>query len=255
MEIFINTESEDSIFVDTSSSSNSTTDLFNIFDDDDENNVVTIGNLQKKTKNNWNKYLNYNHKFDNDFIEDIFPDIIDFWVGDFPYKTYTCSSNQIIPLQCKIKHKWYRTINDHVSRGYFTCFDCIKLKYPNISRNLFYWGESICKYVFIKYNISFKYQYKLDGKIFDFFVNGKIIEYDGSHHFNTKYLNASNLSNIPHNDIIKTKICLKNNIPILRISYKEIIDIEQWILKFLISNQPIMVSNKQLYDLHLSNIT
>ena len=60
---------------------------------------------------------------------------------------------------------------------------------------------------------------------FDFYINGKIVEYDGSQHFMTKnsgWDTSEQLEKTKRNDKIKNEYCFKNNIPIYRIPYWEL---------------------------------
>ena len=204
--------------------------------------------LSKPTKKYKKPTITYSHLFDHEFVENVFPDIIEYWIGSFPYNTYKCSSNQLVTLKCNFNHTWTKTINNHVKPGYFNCGDCFFIKYPRISKKYWYWGESACAFVLNKLNLKFKYQFKFNDRKFDFFVDGKLIEFDGPQHFNHKYLHAINSTFTITNDIIKTQYCIDQNFPLLRISYKEILDIEYWIYKFINSNDIIMFSNQPLYS-------
>ncbi len=152
----------------------------------------------------------------------------------------------MVKLKCKKGHEIEKSINEHIKGGTFGCKICFFETYPNIRKKYFSWGESVCAYVLNK--IGFKFQYKLEDKIFDFYVNGKIIEFDGSHHFNKKYLSVIDKLDTIDNDIYKTNLCLNNKIPLLRISYKEILEIEYWIDRFLKSDCLILYSNDNLYQ-------
>lgn len=60
---------------------------------------------------------------------------------------------------------------------------------------------------------------------FDFYIDGKIVEYDGSQHFVTKnsgWDTLEHLEKTQKNDKIKNEYCFKNNIPIYRIPYWEL---------------------------------
>ena len=60
---------------------------------------------------------------------------------------------------------------------------------------------------------------------FDFYIDGKIVEYDGSQHFitrNSGWDTPEQLEKIKRNDKIKNEYCFKNNIPIYRIPYWEL---------------------------------
>lgn len=89
-----------------------------------------------------------------------------------------------------------------------------------------------------------------------------IIEFDGSQHFQPtkKFGGEARYKTRVESDNIKNKYCIDNNIPILRISYKEMSNIEL-ILKLylnLIKNNaapPIMFTNKALYQPMKNEIT
>lgn len=60
---------------------------------------------------------------------------------------------------------------------------------------------------------------------FDFYINGKIIEYDGIQHFKTKnsgWDTQEQFEKTQKNDYIKNKYCLDNHIPLYRIPYWEL---------------------------------
>ena len=229
------------IFIDTTECTAPNNDFLN-------NNIFEQVEVSQPKKKYSKPMLTYSNNFDNEYIENVFPDIIEYWIGDFPYNTYKCSSDKLITLRCNKDHTWTRTINNHVKPGYFNCCICFFEKYPKLSKKYWYWGESACAYILKKINITFKYQYKFFGWYFDFYFDGKLLEFDGPQHFNKKYLDAINSSHIINNDILKTKLCIDNNIPLLRISYKEIVDIEYWLNKFINSDLNIMFSNPHLYS-------
>lgn len=89
--------------------------------------------------------------------------------------------------------------------------------------------------------------------LFDFFVNKKfIIEFDGIQHFKSNNFYGGEkkfILNKKHDDI-KNKYCIKNKIKLLRISFKEIKNINK-ILNEYITNinkqETITYSNKQIY--------
>ncbi len=107
----------------------------------------------------------------------------------------------------------------------------------------------------INYNMEFKfddcrYKHKLP---FDFYVNNDfLIEFDGSQHFKPIdfFGGEKALENAQRNDVIKTKFCFDNNIPLLRISYKEIKEIPELIEQFM---EDIKVRDKTGSFIHFSN--
>jgi very-short-patch-repair endonuclease len=95
-------------------------------------------------------------------------------------------------------------------------------------------GEKLIKEFLTINKINFKQEYTFkDCKsergyllFFDFYLSNLniCIEFDGRQHFNLKGFNQSeeNFLNIQLNDKIKTEFCLKNQIKLIRINYKEI---------------------------------
>lgn len=91
------------------------------------------------------------------------------------------------------------------------------------------------------YNINFLHQHKFDDCInklplpFDFYLpNYNIcIEYDGQHHFIEveKWGGKEKLKKRQKLDNLKTNYCIDNNIPLIRINYKE--DVENKLIKEL----------------------
>lgn len=75
---------------------------------------------------------------------------------------------------------------------------------------------------------------------FDFFVENKyIIEFDGIQHYKAgtgKFDNAEKFQKTQEHDKIKNEYCLKNNIPLIRIPYNEIDNIDINMLKLETSN-------------------
>ncbi|MDP2692708.1 MAG: zinc-ribbon domain-containing protein [bacterium] len=102
-------------------------------------------------------------------------------------------------------------------------------------------GERMIVKILLNNNIKYERQQKFDGCVnkillrFDFYLpNINIcIEYDGELHFEAKdfFGGIKRLKEIQKNDGIKNEFCLKNNIPLLRISYKE--NIEEKLTSFL----------------------
>lgn len=71
---------------------------------------------------------------------------------------------------------------------------------------------------------------------FDFYINNTfLLEYDGIQHFEdtTHFGGSSSYITRMHNDSIKNKYCIENNIPLLRISYQEYKQTNTIIEKFI----------------------
>ena len=92
-------------------------------------------------------------------------------------------------------------------------------------------GENIIKDILDNYNIKYITNKTFDGMVSesslrcDFFIPeyNAVIEYDGIQHFieRDNLFYHDTLETIQNRDITKNNFCAKNNIPILRISYKE----------------------------------
>jgi len=105
------------------------------------------------------------------------------------------------------------------------------------------YGERKIKEILIENKINFIREKRFEGCVnkiklpFDFYLPGKeiCIEYDGQHHFNSvsKYGGTEFLKKVQKNDDIKNKWCDKNNIRLLRISYKNKNKITEILSKFL----------------------
>lgn len=81
-----------------------------------------------------------------------------------------------------------------------------------------------------------KYKNKLE---FDFYLPkyNALIEYDGSHHFESiKYFGGNEaLKLVQKRDKIKNEFSVKNNIPLLRIPHTKFYLIEEEIMSFILS--------------------
>lgn len=110
-------------------------------------------------------------------------------------------------------------------------------------------GEIKIKKILEENNINFTQEKSFQDLIFpdtkskarfDFFVENKyIIEFDGIQHYkcgNGKFDNAEKFQKTQEHDEIKNEYCLKNNIPLIRIPYNEIDNIDINMLKLETSN-------------------
>ncbi len=120
-------------------------------------------------------------------------------------------------------------------------------------------GEIIIRNYFCGNKINYVREFKFrDCKYkkelpFDFYVNKNfLIEFDGGQHFKVnKFFGGQKcFENTQRNDIIKTKYCITNKIPLLRISHKEIKKIHQIIEQFM---KDIGVRDKTKPFVHFSN--
>lgn len=121
-------------------------------------------------------------------------------------------------------------------------------------------GELVIRKYLEDNNIKFVSQHKFNDCInkrqlpFDFYVNDDfLIEFDGKQHFEpVKYYGGfDDYLNRVKCDNIKTTYCIKNHIPLLRISYKEQKQIDELIKDFMETydknNNLITFSNNLLY--------
>lgn len=129
-------------------------------------------------------------------------------------------------------------------------------------------GEQFIQNTIKELGYSYKAQYKFNNCInerrlsFDFYIDNKfLIEVDGEQHFKSieKWGGIPALKKRIKRDMIKNKYCIDNNIPLLRISFKEIKKIHI-ILKLYISLiennlvSSIMFTNDILYRDMFNNI-
>lgn len=177
---------------------------------------------------------------------------------------YTLLSDKYIDSKSKLKCK---CPNNHICAISPTHFK-LNIRCTECNNNKSH-GELDIKKYFDTNNINYvkeakfkdcKYKQELP---FDFYVNNHfLIEFDGGQHFEIcKYFEGKTcFDNTQRNDIIKTKYCITNNIPLLRISYKEIKKIPQIIEKFMKDinirdkTKPfVYFSNQKLYE-HLIKV-
>lgn len=157
-----------------------------------------------------------------------------------------------LDIECYKYHKTKLSFSDFYYKGY----GCKKCTQSKLDANT----NMILKTI---PNITVEKQKKYDDCIdtkclpFDFCINNKfLIECDGIQHFKpVKYFGGVVRHEIQNkHDKIKNEYCCKNKIPLLRISYKDIKDIEKIIKKFIINldimkkDVPIYWSDEELYS-------
>jgi len=147
---------------------------------------------------------------------------------------------------CPVHGEFWLTPNNHAS-GKIGCSKCCESK-----------GERKIRMWLEKNKIEYEREKSFDGCVavdgrrrmrFDFYIpkNDICIEFDGIQHFeegiNIKLLgrrcvgrflcNHKMWLNISHRDNVKNQFCLKNNIKLLRISYKQLYQIDNILSQFL----------------------
>jgi very-short-patch-repair endonuclease len=146
-----------------------------------------------------------------------------------------------IPIICNTHGVFFQSVSSHI-HGKCGCPKCKESK-----------GEKRIRLFLEKNNINYTKNKRFDDcrdkkpLPFDFFIVDKniLIEYDGEQHTNkirfgfgkymTDELKQEYLNLIQRRDKIKDEYCLKNNIRLLRISYKDYNEIET-ILSFLLNH-------------------
>lgn len=107
------------------------------------------------------------------------------------------------------------------------------------------------------YNIPFQPEYKLpeDTHPFDFliFYNNThfLVEFDGEQHFEYVrhfHRTEDSFKDRIKVDMFKNELAYKNGIPLLRISYLELEQVDEWLGHFLTNPTMIMYSNIELYQ-------
>ncbi len=149
-------------------------------------------------------------------------------------------------IKCPNLHPWFIEPCEYL-RGR-RCIHCPR----NESK-----GEQTVRLVLEKYSIPFIVQRKfqfLPTRKYDFYLtfnnNNYIIEFDGIQHF--KYTvpfhdDMEDFNNCQYTDIVKTYVPLYYNIKVIRISYKEIKEVEYHILSALQLDISLYLSNPDLY--------
>lgn len=153
------------------------------------------------------------------------------------YYTYDNSvyegSDKYITITCPIHGDFKQRAAGHLQG--FGCFKCNKSK-----------GETKIEKFLIEYNISYEIQKYLNGcdninkLYFDFYLpnHNMCIEYDGQFHYKNIFEN-NDVNKQKERDIIKNNFCKKNNIKLIRISYKYFNNIEKILKNILITNKKI----------------
>ena len=124
------------------------------------------------------------------------------------------------------------------------------------------YGEKKISDVLNKLNINFKQEYifnNLKNRRYDFYLKDYniLIEFDGIQHFQIygKYTpDKDTLIKKQDYDIEKTLFCIKNNIKLLRICYKNINDIEYYISLTLTCKELLIFSDWKTYDFIIEKI-
>jgi hypothetical protein len=154
-------------------------------------------------------------------------------IYDFDLVTYSqLTTKDKIPIICKKHGTFHQTIQNHI---YGKC-GCPKCKESKGEKKIRLYLESVdVNYVKNKTFQGCRYKRKLP---FDFYLPeyNTLIEYDGEQHFHRirfgfgKYMTDEEkdmyLETIQKRDAIKDGYCNKNNIRLIRISYKQYNDIE-----------------------------
>ena len=153
-------------------------------------------------------------------------------------------------MKCgKCKHIWQARL-DRVKSGTW-CPKC------NQSH-----GEKKISNILNILNINYKQEYIFDNlknRRFDFYLQNHniLIEFDGIQHFQIygKYTPTKEILNkIQKYDIEKTLFCIKNNIKLLRISYKNINEINYYINLSLKCKEMVIFSDWKSYDFVIEKI-
>ena len=133
--------------------------------------------------------------------------------------TYTNTNLPTTILHYKCNKTFVRKARKHLEGQY-----CPHCKYSKGE-------EKIIRYL-IKHKIEYKREYRLDNdkKRFDFYLPklNILLEYDGEQHFRPikAWGGDERFKTQIRNDNYKTKLAKQNNIPLIRISYKDFTDME-----------------------------
>jgi len=172
-------------------------------------------------------------------------------------KDYTSKSGQRVWWRCKIDptHEWKASICDRNRKINATnCPLCCLSK-----------GEILVKNWLIKNNFIFESEKTFNNLCFkrplrfDFYIEklSLAIEFDGVQHFdkNTFFSSIMPYDKRKMLDLMKTQYCYDNNINLIRISYKEINNIDILLSQFCNEIEPIstklLFSNEKLYEEHI----
>lgn len=160
------------------------------------------------------------------------------------------NARKILSIKCNNCGKFFKRVLSYFTRGTTGCYFCNKRS----SR-----GETLCKEVLNDLNIDFICEYMFDDSEhrYDFQLchNGTnyIIEYDGKQHF--EYIPFFHDGDKPFekrrdSDILKTDVCLKNKMVMIRIDYTNntLEEVKTHILNGLKLTEGIYVSASEMYS-------
>jgi len=166
----------------------------------------------------------------------------DYDKNDKDPEEYTPSSRKKVWWKCKeCSHSWFIQINNRNNGN--GCPNCAESK-----------GEKIISEVLGKYNINYNIQYVFDDLLSDLGnklrfdtsvfkdeekVNLQLlIEFDGQQHFEwiKSWMPEKSFKKLQYHDILKNQYCISHNIPLIRIPYWEIDNIELILTDILIHN-------------------
>lgn len=165
---------------------------------------------------------------------------------------YSVHAREKVYWKClKNNHVWKATISHRTSKNGSNCPHCKQSQ-----------GEKQICIILDSQNIEYIPQKKFDDCVykkkmpFDFYLidNNILIEFDGKQHFEqVDYWDNDEEYEIRHiKDNIKNKYCYDNKINLLRISYKQINNMEKIIKDFMndikIDTINILFSDKELYE-------
>lgn len=147
-----------------------------------------------------------------------------------PQEYTNCMDRQLI-IKCKCGNTFQTSYANYTRAGVNQCSICAKVKSK---------GEVLIENFLNKNNIEYIYQFRFEDcrdvkpLPFDFYlpIFNICIEYDGQGHYYPIFTEESYLLTVKH-DNIKNNYCISNNIPLLRIPYFEIQNMEQKINMFL----------------------
>ena len=111
-------------------------------------------------------------------------------------------------------------------------------------------------------NINYKQECVFDtlkNRRFDFYLHefGMLIEFDGIQHFQINGIytpNKDSLEKTQNKDVEKTLFCIRNNIKLLRICYKNINEIDYYISLSLKCNEMLIFSDLEMYSFIIEKI-
>lgn len=191
---------------------------------------------QNLLRNNGCKYCAHNvQKTHEEFVQDIkglFGESITI------VSKYNCQNQGKIKCRCNIHNIEYETLIVNLLKGYSGCPECSRTK-SNGERQI----GRILKSWNVAYEEQKTFQNCKDIKClpFDFYLSqcNVLIEYDGEHHYRPVNFNNCNngidiyLSTKKH-DKMKDEFCIQNHIPLIRIPYTQINNLESYLFDQLV---------------------